>query len=279
MLAAGLPLRCVALSAYGCTTRTRTRPRLCETGLKLTSETLLAFQRDLEARGLADRVLTLVWSEFGRRAEENGSHGTDHGAAGVGLLMGTRARGKMIGELPGLKTALDRDGNLKATVDFRTIYSSLLEQWLTSTDAAAVIPNAKSFGRRAAPPMKRFALLLALVASAGALPRAAPPRRSAPTCRSWRARVPLPALAASGPGRARSLIELANFGQDEHDLTVRKVGTTKVVTMPGALPGTRETATVRLKPGLYVLKCTMADHAMRGMKARLRVVPRRQPRR
>jgi hypothetical protein len=55
---------------------------------------------------------------------------------------------------------------------------------------------------------------------------------------------------------------------------VRKVGTTKVMTMPGALPGTRETATLRLKPGLYVLKCTMADHAMLGMKARLRVRPR-----
>ena len=49
----------------------------------MTSESLLAFQRDLESRGLADRVLMLVWSEFGRRAEENGSDGTDHGAAGT----------------------------------------------------------------------------------------------------------------------------------------------------------------------------------------------------
>jgi hypothetical protein len=44
--------------------------------------------------------------------------------------------------------------------------------------------------------------------------------------------------------------------------------------VPSALPGQRETATLRLKPGLYVLKCTMADHALLGMKARLRVRPR-----
>ena len=91
---------------------------------------LLAFQRDLEARGLADRVLIQVWSEFGRRAEENGSDGTDHGAAGVGFLIGTRARGQMVGEFPGLDR-LDEDGNLRATSDFRAVYCSLLEQWLS----------------------------------------------------------------------------------------------------------------------------------------------------
>ena len=59
--------------------------RISPTGLKLTADSLLAFQRDLEARGLADRVLVHVWTEFGRRAKENGSGGTDHGAAGTGL--------------------------------------------------------------------------------------------------------------------------------------------------------------------------------------------------
>jgi uncharacterized protein (DUF1501 family) len=146
MLAAGLPLHCVALSASGMyDTHSEQADTLAE-GLKLTSDTLLAFQRDLEARGLADRVLTLVWSEFGRRAEENGSDGTDHGAAGIGLLMGTRVRGTMVGEFPGLKNGLDDDGNLKATVDYRSIYSSVLEQWL-QTDAAGIIPNAKAFSR------------------------------------------------------------------------------------------------------------------------------------
>ena len=83
--------------------------------------------------------------QFGRRAEENGS-GTDHGAAGIGLLMGTRVRGQMIGEFPGLRNGLDEDGNLKATVDYRSVYCSVLEQWL-GTDAALIVPHASSFAR------------------------------------------------------------------------------------------------------------------------------------
>jgi uncharacterized protein (DUF1501 family) len=148
MLAAGLPLRCVALSAPGeYDTHSDQGPALAA-GLQLTADSLLAFQRDLEARGLADRVLVHVWSEFGRRAEENGSSGTDHGAAGVGFLLGTRVKGTMIGEFPGLKTGLDDDGNVKATADFRGVYASLLEQWL-GADAAAVLPDAASFARSA----------------------------------------------------------------------------------------------------------------------------------
>jgi uncharacterized protein (DUF1501 family) len=146
MLAAGLPLRCVALRAYGMYDTHADQPESFAQGLKLTSESLLAFQRDLESRGLADRVLTLVWSEFGRRGEENGSDGTDHGAAGIALLMGTRARGQMIGELPRLRDALDKHGNLKPTVDYRSIYSSLLEQWF-DFDAAGAIPNARAYRR------------------------------------------------------------------------------------------------------------------------------------
>jgi hypothetical protein len=119
--------------------------------------------------------------------------------------------------------------------------------------------------------MRRLALLVVLVAFAGTLPAeaAAPLGRVQVVAVEFHYRLSRVTVPA-GPVR----IELANFGQDDHNLTVRKVGTTKVVTMPGALPGTRETATLRLKPGLYVLKCTMADHAMRGMKARLRVRPR-----
>ena len=146
MLAAGLPLRVVALNGFGMYDTHSEQPDQLAEGLKLTSESLLAFQRDLEARGLADRVLTLVWSEFGRRAAENGSDGTDHGAAGTALLIGSRVRGGMIGELPALRGGLDRDGNLRATVDYRSIYTSVLEQWL-GTDGGAVIPNARAYQR------------------------------------------------------------------------------------------------------------------------------------
>ncbi len=146
MLAAGLPLRVVALNAFGMYDTHSDQPEQLAEGLKVTSESLLAFQRDLEARGLADRVVTLVWSEFGRRAEENGSNGTDHGAAGTAMVIGSRVRGGLVGELPALRGGLDDDGNLKATVDYRSVYCSLLEQWL-GTDAGSVIPNARAYQR------------------------------------------------------------------------------------------------------------------------------------
>ena len=145
MLAAGLPLRCVALSAPGMYDTHDSQPDELAEGLKLTAESLLAFQRDLEARGIADRVLVHVWSEFGRRAAENGSNGTDHGAAGIGFLLGTRVNGQMIGEFPGLQR-LDERGNLRATADFRGLYAAILEDWL-GTDAEAIIPRARSFAR------------------------------------------------------------------------------------------------------------------------------------
>jgi uncharacterized protein (DUF1501 family) len=146
MLAAGLPLRVVALTAPGHYDTHSDQASSLTQGLQLTADSLLAFQRDLEARGVADRVLVHVWSEFGRRGKENGCGGTDHGAAGVGFLVGTRAKGQMVGEFPGLANGLDDDGNVKATADFRGVYASLLEQWL-GLDASAVIPDAASFGR------------------------------------------------------------------------------------------------------------------------------------
>jgi uncharacterized protein (DUF1501 family) len=145
MLAAGLPLSCAALEATGEYDTHAGQAAALGPALTTTAASLFAFQRDLEARGIADRVLTLVWSEFGRRAGENGSGGTDHGAAGTAFLLGTRAAGGLVGEFPGLQ-ALDADGNLKATSDFRSVYCSLLEQWL-GFDAARVIPNASSFPR------------------------------------------------------------------------------------------------------------------------------------
>jgi uncharacterized protein (DUF1501 family) len=149
MLASGLPLRCVALNAPGEYDTHSNQPDDLAQGLKVTAASLLAFQRDLEARGLAGRVVTLVWSEFGRRVAENGSSGTDHGAGGAAFLIGSRVRGQLIGEFPGLgERGVDRDGNLMATSDFRAVYSSLLEQWL-GVEADRVIPNAKSFARPA----------------------------------------------------------------------------------------------------------------------------------
>jgi uncharacterized protein (DUF1501 family) len=146
MIAGELPLRCVAMTAPGSFDTHANQAGTLAKGLQLTFDGLLAFQRDLEARGVADRVLVKVWSEFGRRPKENGS-GTDHGAAGAAFLIGTRVAGQMIGEFPGLAT-LDARQNLRSTADFRALYCALLEQWL-ETDAADVIPDASRFARPA----------------------------------------------------------------------------------------------------------------------------------
>ena len=144
MLAAGLPIRCVAVQGVGGYDTHSDQATTLTTNLSRTVSSVVAFQRDLEARGLADRVLIQLWSEFGRRPKENGT-GTDHGAAGCAFVIGTRAKGTMVGEFPGLAT-LDAQSNLRATSDFRTMYCSLLEQWM-GIDAAQVIPNAAALGR------------------------------------------------------------------------------------------------------------------------------------
>ena len=114
-------------------------------GLADVGGALAAFQADLEARGVADRVLTLVWSEFGRRPEQNDSGGTDHGAGGIAWVQGTRVAGGVLTDYPDLNK-FDSEDNLNVTVDFRRVYCSVLEQWL-GTDASQVIPNAGAFGR------------------------------------------------------------------------------------------------------------------------------------
>jgi uncharacterized protein (DUF1501 family) len=109
-------------------------------GLADASDALSAFQADLEQRGIADRVLTFVWTEFGRRPKQNDNNGTDHGAGGLAWVMGTRAKAGILTPYPNLK-ALDGQGNLAVTADFRAVYASLLEQWL-GTDGTEVIPDA-----------------------------------------------------------------------------------------------------------------------------------------
>jgi uncharacterized protein (DUF1501 family) len=141
----GLPIRVVTVRAPGGYDTHADQATDLEGNLRETCEGILAFQRDLEARGLADRVMVEMWSEFGRRPEENGSLGTDHGAAGCAFVVGSQAKGEMVGEFPGLAN-LDEDDNLRATSDFRGMYSSLLEQWL-EFDAEAIIPGAAGFAR------------------------------------------------------------------------------------------------------------------------------------
>ena len=70
------------------------------------------------------------------------------------------------------------------------------------------------------------------------------------------------------------LLELANFGEDEHDLALQRVGGTRLFALPKTLPGERRTVALRLGPGRYKLWCRVGDHAVRGMYAGLRVTKR-----
>ena len=95
-----------------------------------------AFLDDLTASKLADRVVLLVFSKFGRRVQENGSMGTDHGTAGPVFLAGPGVKPGLIGSYPSLTDL--QDGDLKMTVDFRRVYATVLESWLGLPSKEAV---------------------------------------------------------------------------------------------------------------------------------------------
>ena len=148
LLASPLPLKVVSVQAAGGYDTHDNQAATLAANLTTISDTVFAFQRDLEGRGIADRVLLHLWSEFGRRGRENGS-GTDHGAGGISFLIGNKAKGTMVETFPGLTgAALDGGGNLVATSDFRGVYCSLLEEWL-NVDAGPIIPGADSLPRYA----------------------------------------------------------------------------------------------------------------------------------
>ncbi|MBM3970983.1 MAG: DUF1501 domain-containing protein [Planctomycetes bacterium] len=97
------------------------------------SSAITAFVGDLKGHGLADRVLVATFSEFGRRVAENGSLGTDHGAASQMFVISPKCKGGIVGAHPSL-TDLD-DGDLKFHTDFRSVYATLLDHWLSIPSA------------------------------------------------------------------------------------------------------------------------------------------------
>ncbi|MCI0700407.1 MAG: DUF1501 domain-containing protein, partial [Planctomycetia bacterium] len=100
------------------------------------SDAVSAFYRDLAGRGHKDRLCVMTFSEFGRRSYENGSKGTDHGAAAPMFLVGGKVKSGIIGKHPGL-TGL-KDGNLVHDTDFRQVYAAVLDQWL-GVDSKAIV--------------------------------------------------------------------------------------------------------------------------------------------
>lgn len=104
--------------------------------LETVSGAIAAFYRDVAARGHGKRVCVMTFSEFGRRAKENGSKGTDHGSGAPMFLVGGRVNAGIVGDHPSL-TKLE-DGNLVHAIDFRTVYAAVLNEWL-GIDATQVL--------------------------------------------------------------------------------------------------------------------------------------------
>ena len=92
-------------------------------------EALRGFNEDLKRLGRDGDVAMMMFSEFGRRVEENASQGTDHGTAGPMFVMGAKVKPGLHGTHPSL-TDLDANGDLKMTTDFRRVYAAAIQTWL-----------------------------------------------------------------------------------------------------------------------------------------------------
>src|SRR5262249_45159187 len=98
--------------------------------LRELSGALKAFLDDLAVAKLADRVVVLLFSEFGRTVSENGSAGTDHGTSGPVFLAGPNVKGGLAASTPSLLALDPKHGDLRTVIDFRQIYATVLEDWL-----------------------------------------------------------------------------------------------------------------------------------------------------
>jgi len=132
MIAGGLPTKIYYVSLTGFDTHANQRATH-DNLLERLGNGLAAFYADLREQGNAERTLIMTFSEFGRRVAENGSAGTDHGTAAPMFLIGGCVRPGFAGRRPSL-TDLDA-GDLKHTTDFRSVYATILEQWLAAKPA------------------------------------------------------------------------------------------------------------------------------------------------
>ncbi len=287
MLKANLPIRCAAMTAPGSYDTHDDQIEAFSSGVKQTCDTLLAFQRDLEARGIADRVVTLLWSEFGRRPEENGS-GTDHGAGGNAFLIGSPVKGKMVGEWPGPQRARRRrqpPQHLRLPRRLLRAARAVLRSGRRRRDPRRLglrPADADRMKRRLTAGLATVAAAAAAFALGFAGASSAAGALSGEQAAAGRAKVPNRMLVRAsefdltlsrgqiGPGPA--LIQYQNDGEDPHDLQIRrqKGGVTK--TVDELEPGALGSVELRLKKGArYVLWCSLQNHRALGMEAKLKV--------
>jgi uncharacterized protein (DUF1501 family) len=113
---------------------------------KQISDAVTAFQNDLKAQNKANKVTLMTFSEFGRRVNQNGTTGTDHGTAAPLFVIGNTVRGGLIGDNPNL-TNLDSNGDLIANFDYRQVYSTILSDHLGLSQTSTTGIFKKSFDR------------------------------------------------------------------------------------------------------------------------------------
>jgi uncharacterized protein (DUF1501 family) len=123
----GLPTRVYYVTIGGFDTHAN-QPNQHANLLGAVSSAVSAFYQDLTLQGRQDDVVLMTFSEFGRRSKENGSAGTDHGAANVIFVVGSQIKGGVHGDYPSLSD-LD-DGDLRFHTDFRSVYATVLDHWL-----------------------------------------------------------------------------------------------------------------------------------------------------
>ena len=149
MIAGGLSTNVYVVSMGGFDTHVNQQRHVGEdligahpTLLARLSRAISEFQFDMIRLGEADRVTGMTISEFGRRANENGSYGTDHGAASVQFVFGTSVNSAVFGEAPNFSD-LNNNGDLRAQIDYRTVYMEMLTDWfgLSVDDARAVLQS------------------------------------------------------------------------------------------------------------------------------------------
>jgi uncharacterized protein (DUF1501 family) len=131
LIGGGLPTRIFYVSQGGYDTHTGQRGAQ-DNRLKELADSVKAFTDDLTAMGVFDRVMIMTFSEFGRRVAQNGSGGTDHGAAAPMFLIGPKMKAGLLGTEPSLAPADLLDGDIKYNTDFRSVYASILQSWLNT---------------------------------------------------------------------------------------------------------------------------------------------------
>jgi uncharacterized protein (DUF1501 family) len=138
LIAAGMPTRLYYVTYAGNSFDTHVQQADLHSRLLMyTADAVRGFVEDLKRIGHADEVGLMIFTEFGRRVEENGSLGTDHGTATPMFMIGKGVKGGFYGKPPSL-TDLD-DGNLKMTTDFRRVYATAIQEWLGCDDAQQTI--------------------------------------------------------------------------------------------------------------------------------------------